>query len=260
MRLSGHYQTRIAITKLSRGALKDRIAVAFITVGRGAELHCIRPHVLGVLARTMGPVISIDAKFLVVVLVLGAAAITGTSKFRIVVSQIEFVGTASAETVRQAPERGPTTVAPSGLRIPRFVSLKAQPVNMRRGPGMQFPTRWVMRRAGTPLEVLREYDGWREVRDADGSTGWILGSLLSGRRTALVRPWSRAASSDQVGALVDLRRSPSERADRVARLEAGTNVSVETCDRRWCKVRLDSFRGYVKQSALWGVYRREVID
>ncbi|MEO1693994.1 MAG: SH3 domain-containing protein [Pseudomonadota bacterium] len=156
--------------------------------------------------------------------------------------------------------RGQTTKGPSGLPLPRFVSLKAQPVNMRKGPGTQYPATWVMRRVGMPLQIVREYDVWREVIDADGARGWVLGSLLSGRRTAIVAPWDRATVGGGAGALVDLFASPSERARTVARMEAGTSVSVVRCDGRWCRVRLQAFRGHVRQQALWGVYQGETID
>src|SRR5437868_15043292 len=77
----------------------------------------------------------------------------------------------------------------TGLPVPRFLSLKSDRVNMRKGPGTDYPTAWVYRRAGLPLEVIKEFEGWRQVRDADGATGWVLQTFLSGRRTALVLPW-----------------------------------------------------------------------
>ncbi|MGT2466406.1 SH3 domain-containing protein [Mesorhizobium atlanticum] len=43
----------------------------------------------------------------------------------------------------------------------------------------------------SPLEIYQEYGNWRRVRDWDGSTGWIYHSLLSGRRTGIVAPWSK---------------------------------------------------------------------
>ena len=80
----------------------------------------------------------------------------------------------------------PTT---SGQPVPRFVSLKSDRVNVRRGPGPEHGIDWVFRRAGLPVEVIAESEVWRRVRDSEGSTGWVLASLLSSRRTALVEPW-----------------------------------------------------------------------
>lgn len=102
---------------------------------------------------------------------------------------------------------GPAASAPgaSGLPVPRYVSLKSDRVNMRNGPGTDYPTAWVYRRAGLPLEVIKEYEGWRQVRDADGAAGWVLQSFLSGRRTALVLPWELKAGTAAPESCVALR-------------------------------------------------------
>ena len=85
----------------------------------------------------------------------------------------------------------------SGLPVPRFVSLKSDRVNLRQGPGIEYPTAWVFRRAGLPVEVIKEFESWRQVRDAEGTTGWVLGSMLSGRRTAVILPWEVKPGSGQ---------------------------------------------------------------
>ena len=104
--------------------------------------------------------------------------------------------TVSAIATLAAAQPGSGSVAgASGLPVPRFVSLKSDRVNMRNGPGTDYPTAWVYRRAGLPLEVIKEFEGWRQVRDADGAAGWVLQSFLSGRRTALVLPWEIKAGT-----------------------------------------------------------------
>ncbi|MEL7302365.1 MAG: SH3 domain-containing protein [Pseudomonadota bacterium] len=146
-------------------------------------------------------------------------------------------------------------VGTSGLAVPRFVSLKAQPVNLRKGPGLQYPTAWVLKRAGMPLEVLKEFDAWRQVRDADGTTGWVHRALLSGRRTATILPWTIKPGAARP--IVDVRASPSSGARVTVRFEAGALVGVQSCDGRWCRIFYEAFRGYIAQKALWGVYPEE---
>ncbi|HRN83751.1 MAG TPA: SH3 domain-containing protein [Hyphomicrobium sp.] len=145
----------------------------------------------------------------------------------------------------------------SGLPLPRFVSLKADRVNLRSGPGTDYPTAWVYRRAGLPLEVLGEFEAWRQVRDAEGATGWILQSLLSGRRTALVAPWD--VKSGEAAPQIPIRLSDSESSRPVVMVEAGVIANVHTCDSRWCRVTIDRYRGYVPQKQLWGVYENEIV-
>src|SRR3990170_3134662 len=143
----------------------------------------------------------------------------------------------------------PAQTGGSGFQVPRFVSLKSDRVNMRKGPGTDYPTAWVYRRAGLPLEVIKEFEGWREVRDADGAAGWVLQSFLSGRRTALVLPWE--VKPGATPPKVALRNNDSERARPVAMVEAGVIANLASCDGRWCHVSIDKFRGYIEQKKLW---------
>ena len=165
--------------------------------------------------------------------------------------------------VRPAPAPVPAVVpapgtgAASGQPVPRFVSLKSDRVNVRRGPGPEHGIDWVFRRAGLPVEVIAEAEIWRRVRDSEGATGWVLASLLSGRRTALIEPWEVKANAPppQVQILSEGR----EGAAVVARVEAGVIAGVRSCDGRWCAVIINDLRGYVEQRRLWGVYKGESV-
>lgn len=142
----------------------------------------------------------------------------------------------------------------SGLRIPRFVSLKSSQVNVRKGPGLEYAVAWEYKRIGLPVEIIAESDNWRRVRDSEGAEGWVFHSLLSGRRTALVSPWSRAGKS------VPLFSRPSRSGDVVAQLEPGVLGGILACDGEWCNFSLDSVSGWIEQVDLWGVYPNERIE
>lgn len=152
--------------------------------------------------------------------------------------------------VAQEPQAGAT-----GLPLPRFVSLKSDRVNLRKGPGTDYPTVWVFRRAGLPLEVVKEFESWRQVRDAEGATGWILQTMLSSRRTALVMPWD--VKPDRPAPIVELKADDSAGSPVVASIEAGVIANIRSCDGRWCLVTIGDFRGYLEQAKLWGVYPGE---
>ncbi len=156
-------------------------------------------------------------------------------------------------TVGQAETRGTAT----GQVLPRFVSLKASRVNLRRGPGVEYPTAWVFRQAGLPVEVVREYEIWREVRDAEGTTGWVIRSLLSARRTAQILPWE--VKPDKPRPRVEIRSGQRSTASPVAIVEAGVVADVHDCDGTWCLVGVAAYRGYVEQKKLWGVYTGEIV-
>jgi len=140
----------------------------------------------------------------------------------------------------------------TGLPVPRFVSVKSKPANVRVGPGVRYPLQWTFVRRFVPVEVTAEFGQWRRVRDWDGSEGWILGAFLSGRRTALVAPW-------QHGKTAPLRSRAASAARVVAQLQDKVLVSVEGCDGRWCEVRVKGKDGFVRQTQLWGVYPGEKI-
>ena len=144
----------------------------------------------------------------------------------------------------------------SGLPVPRYVSLKADRVYIRQGPGTDHKVLWVFTRAGLPVEVIKEFEGWRQVRDSEGATGWVAQTLISGRRTALILPWeTKASPPPQIPLLSDDKAG----APPVAIVEAGVIANIRTCDGRWCYVSVGDYRGYVEQKKLWGVYDGEVV-
>jgi len=153
----------------------------------------------------------------------------------------------------KAPDTGP-----SGLKVPRYVSLKADRVYLRQGPGTDYPTAWVFQRTGLPVEVIKEFEVWRQVRDAGGTVGWVHSSLLSGRRTALILPWEVKDGQNQATSAT-LREDDRESARAVAQVEAGVLASIITCGNGWCRVSGGDYRGYIEQKKLWGTYPDELI-
>jgi SH3-like domain-containing protein len=142
--------------------------------------------------------------------------------------------------------------ASTGLPIPRYVSLKSDKVNLREGPSLEHRTRWVYVRAGLPIEITAESDTWRKVRDSEGTEGWVLKGLLSGKRTALVAPWKNDT--------IPLHAQPLDGAAVSANLQAGVLGSVRSCDGTWCRMSGEGYDGYIVQTELWGVYPGEKVD
>src|SRR4051794_5254694 len=141
----------------------------------------------------------------------------------------------------------------SGLPIPRYVSLKADHVNVRAGPTKDNDVAWVYTRAGLPVEITAEFENWRRVRDSEGAEGWVYHSMLSGRRTAVVTMKSR----DELAPLYD-RAEPGSAV--AARLQAGVVTQVKKCTNGWCRVTGNGFDGWIEQQRLWGVYADEKVE
>ena len=148
----------------------------------------------------------------------------------------------------------------TGLPVPRYVSLKTDRVNLREGPSKDHRTAWVFQRAGLPVEITAEYETWRRIRDAEGTEGWVLHSLLSGRRTALITP----RTTGEAAPLPLLERA-DERAEVLARLQPGVIANVKTCSGGWCRVVVvlpgaPDMDGFIRQERLWGVYPNERVE
>ena len=159
-----------------------------------------------------------------------------------------------------AQSRQPANVGPTGLPLPRFVSLKSDRVQVRQGPGTDHKILWVFNRVGLPVEVLEEHENWRQVRDQDGSVGWVAHALLSARRTGVIMAWATGEQRTSGAAKpVPLFDEDSTSARQLALLEPGVICGIRRCDGRWCQISVGDFRGYVEQVKLWGVYPGETI-
>src|SRR5215210_6113510 len=135
----------------------------------------------------------------------------------------------------------------TGLPVPRYVSLKTDRVNLREGPSKDHRTAWVFQRAGLPVEIVAEYETWRRIRDSEGTEGWVLHSLLSGRRTALIMPWVKEAATS-----ITLLERADDSGAMIARLQPGVIANVKDCSGTWCRVVivLDGSRdveGFIRQ-------------
>src|SRR4051794_11457040 len=184
---------------------------------------------------------SLAARFLSALLAVGLIAGPGVGHRA---SAAEAIGVGSA----------------SGLPVPRYVSLKSDRVNLREGPSKDHRTSWVFQRAGLPVEITAESETWRRIRDSEGTEGWVLHSLLSGRRTALITPRTKGDAAP-----VPLQERADERAEVVARLQPGVIANVRQCTGSWCRIIVPQagsrdLAGYIRQDRLWGVYPNEKID
>ncbi len=119
-------------------------------------------------------------------------------------------------------------------------------MNMRVGPGLRYSINWVYRHEGLPVEVVREFEEWRKVRDPYGTIGWIHKQMLQGKRTAIIT--KRVAT---------LRRSPGDNASGVLRAQAGVTGRLLACQTDWCKMEISGSKGWIEKTNIWGAFREE---
>ena len=159
---------------------------------------------------------------------------------------------AQAKAEPKPPEKLPDPEKPDGVaaKLPRFASLRSDDVNMRAGPGTRYRIDWVYRRRDLPVEIEREFDVWRWIRDPDGIQGWVNQATLMGRRSFIVQK-----------ADATLRSEASESASVVAILKPGVIGRIRSCGASsdWCNVQTGSYRGYLHRRQFWGVFPDEAI-
>ncbi len=159
---------------------------------------------------------------------------------------------AQPQTETAQPEKLPDPEKPEGTgsKLPRFASLRSDDVNMRAGPGTRYRIDWVYKRRDLPVEIEREFDVWRWVRDADGIQGWVHQATLMGRRSFVVQK-----------ADATLRAEANDAAPAVAVLRPGVIGRIRSCEAAsdWCNVQTGSYRGFLRREQFWGTLPGEAI-
>jgi SH3-like domain-containing protein len=145
---------------------------------------------------------------------------------------------------------GPALGDVSKLPVPRFVSLRTDQVNFRAGPGFEYPIVWIYQRDGLPVEIVGEFDVWRQVIAPDGGTGWVHMATIRARRGFFITVPQ-----------ADLRAAPDGGASVVARVDQGVSGLLISClpDSGWCKADAGGMTGYLARSDFWGAFPGEAV-
>ena len=133
---------------------------------------------------------------------------------------------------------------------PYWASIASGEAMTRTGPGKNYPGVWLYKRRDLPVRVLKRYENWRMIEDADGAKGWMLVSLLSDRRTAVVKP----------GGVREIRAKADSSSSVRYRAEPGVIARIDHCKDGWCHVALGKREGYIRAADIWGVSDGEVVD
>lgn len=138
---------------------------------------------------------------------------------------------------------------------PRFMSLKQDQVNLRTGPGERFPIIWVYAEKTYPVAVIDEFELWRQIREADGTVGWVHKIMLSPARYALILEEDK------------LLKSPEPAAKITAIIQRGTTGRILRCPADapdYCQLQFKqgdiTVKGWFPRRNIWGLHGGEVID
>ena len=133
---------------------------------------------------------------------------------------------------------------------PYWASIASGEAMMRTGPGRNYPGTWLYKRRDLPIRVVQVYPNWRKIEDPDGEQGWMLVTLLSDRRTGIVKP----------GEPRSIYSKPDANAPVRYRAEQGVVARLARCDGSWCQIQVGTRKGWIAQRDLWGVADGETFD
>lgn len=145
---------------------------------------------------------------------------------------------------------GFTPAAAQDKQPPYWASISSGEAMMRTGPARNYPGIWLYQRRDLPVRVLKRYESWRLIQDPDGARGWMLSTMLSDRRTAMVK----------AGDPRRIHTEPSEASPVRYLAETGVVGRISRCRDGWCRFSVGKRDGYVRTSDIWGVAPDEVVD
>jgi SH3-like domain-containing protein len=141
-------------------------------------------------------------------------------------------------------------VAAQEKQPPYWASIASGQAMTHTGPGRNYPNVWLYQRRDLPVRVVKKYETWRLIQDPDGAQGWMLVTLLSDKRTAIVKPGEPRA----------VRADPSAGAKVRYTAEHGVVGHISKCASGWCRIEIGNRAGYIRTSDIWGVSDGEFVD
>jgi SH3-like domain-containing protein len=126
-----------------------------------------------------------------------------------------------------------------------FVSLKSSEINMRIGPGKEYPITWVFMRANLPMILVAEFDQWRKVKFFDGTDGWVHKNMISRKNTVIV-------IKDHA-----IMYKYSSKSHPIARIEKDVIMKVIKKEANYVKVDINNMKGWVARNDVWGINEGE---
>jgi SH3-like domain-containing protein len=134
---------------------------------------------------------------------------------------------------------------------PYWASIASGEAMTHTGPGRNYPNVSLYQRRDLPVRVVKKYETWRLIQDPDGEQGWMLVTMLSDRRTAMVKPGDTRP--------IRTGRSDDSKIHYLAQPGVVGRISKRKGD-GWCRIEIGKKEGYIRTSDLWGVADKEVVD
>ena len=127
------------------------------------------------------------------------------------------------------------------------LSVNGENVNLRTGPGTDFPVKWEYGK-GFPLQIVERKGDWVKVTDFEKDSGWIHESFLAKKTHTVVNVYKDTKKK------INIRRGPTTNDEVVGKAYYGVVFEVLETKSDWVKVRHDSgLEGWINKTLLWGM-------
>ena len=122
-----------------------------------------------------------------------------------------------------------------------FLSLKKNKVNVRYGPSLESPIKYIYKKINLPIKQIDKKENWRRIIDSKNNSGWI--------------HWSQLKKINSIITLEDkiLFKTPSYLSKPLAKIKEGRLLIIKKCDNEWCKIESENFKGWIKKDNVWGL-------
>ena len=134
----------------------------------------------------------------------------------------------------------------AGGAFAEMASIASEDVGMRSGPGTQHEVLWKLG-SGFPVEVIKNNGEWLQIKDFEGTTGWIKKNVTQKTPYMIVK--ANKDSKKQV----EVHGEPNEKGKVVATASYG--VVFKTLEKKgsWVKVEHgQGVTGWLESNLLWG--------
>jgi SH3-like domain-containing protein len=122
----------------------------------------------------------------------------------------------------------------------KFVSLKKDKVNVRYGPSMDSPIKYIYRKKNLPIKQIDKKENWRRIIDLKNNSGWIHWKMLKSTNSIIIL-------ENKI-----LFKKPSNFSKPIVRLEKGRLLIIKKCQNDWCQVKTSNYSGWIKTDNIWG--------
>ena len=122
-----------------------------------------------------------------------------------------------------------------------FLSLKKNKVNVRYGPGFEYPIKYVYKKINLPIKQIDKKENFRRIIDLKNNSGWIHVSQLKKVNSVIPK-------TDKI-----LFKKPTNFSQPLAKIKKGRVLLIQSCNDKWCKVKTEDFSGWIKTENSWGL-------